>query len=183
MKTQISAVLILGLLGLSTPAFGDVYVAVDAQGNAVSGAIMCDAATCGAGSQFSKLTLQPGQSYQLQGYGQSGIGNNNPGVDVKVDIPTQTWTVTHSSTPEPVVTTFVPTREVSTVQGNQPRVETSTATTDTASAIIKVETATVTMETATAVSVITPAEIQVKMGELRVLLARIATLLKGLLAW
>lgn len=96
-------------LGTIVPAQADVYVAVDAQGNAVGGAIMCDAVTCGAGSQYSSLTLQPGQHYELQGHGDSGIGNNNPGTTVKVDVPTQTWTVTQN---ESVVRTFTPERDL-----------------------------------------------------------------------
>jgi hypothetical protein len=75
-------------------ARADVYVKVDANGNAVGGAIMCDAGTCGAGSEYSRLTLQPGESYALQGTGQAGIGNNNPNTQVKVDLQTNQWTVT-----------------------------------------------------------------------------------------
>ncbi len=82
--------LILG----ATPAYADVYVKVDANGNAIDGAIMCDAGTCGAGSQYSQLTLQAGEQYVLQGTGQAGIGNNNPNTQVKVDIETKEWTVT-----------------------------------------------------------------------------------------
>ena len=81
------------LLG-TTPAYADVYVKVDANGNAVGGAIMCDAGTCGAGSEYSQLTLQAGEQYVLQGTGQAGIGNNNPNTQVKVDIETKEWTVT-----------------------------------------------------------------------------------------
>jgi hypothetical protein len=50
---------ILGLvfaLASAQSASADVYVKVDAQGNAIGGAIMCDAATCGAGSLYSQLT-------------------------------------------------------------------------------------------------------------------------------
>jgi hypothetical protein len=89
-KIIITLVLILG----TTPAYADVYVKVDANGNAIGGAIMCDAGTCGAGSQFSQLTLQAGEQYVLQGTGQAGIGNNNPNTQVKVDIETNEWTVT-----------------------------------------------------------------------------------------
>jgi hypothetical protein len=78
-------------------AKADVYVKVDANGNAVGDAIMCDAGTCGAGSQFSQLTLQAGEQYVLQGTGQAGIGNNNPNTQVKVDLQTNDWTVTRQS--------------------------------------------------------------------------------------
>ena len=93
MKNKI-LIMALGLLFITPIAQADVYVKVDASGNAVGGAIMCDAGTCGAGSQFSQLTLQPGEQYVLQGTGQAGIGNNNPNTQVKVDIETNEWTVT-----------------------------------------------------------------------------------------
>lgn len=99
---------IIGLviaLASAQSASADVYVKVDAQGNAIGGAIVCDAATCGAGSQYSRLTLGPGESYVLQGTGSSGIGNNNPDTTVKVDLQTNDWTVTRSTTvtlPEPI---------------------------------------------------------------------------------
>lgn len=178
MKRRISLLLIASLAGLSTPAFGDVYVKVDANGNAIGGAIVCDAGTCGAGSLYSQLTLQPGESYQLQGYGQSGIGNNNPGVDVKVDISTQTWTVTNNAAPEPTVTTFVPSRDPAPVAPTL--VETSTALSDTATVIS--ETATATMETTTATS-LEIRELNAKIAALEALIARIQELLKGLFGW
>jgi hypothetical protein len=87
-------IIILAIILGTTPAYADVYVKVDASGNAVGGAIMCDAGTCGAGSQYSQLTLQAGEQYVLQGTGQAGIGNNNPNTQVKVDIETKEWTVT-----------------------------------------------------------------------------------------
>jgi hypothetical protein len=130
------------LIGSITPANADVYVKVDSSGNAIGGAIMCDAATCGAGSLYSKLTLNVGEQYVLQGRGDSGIGNNNPNTEVKVDIPTQTWTVT---TPEKV-TTFTPDtpREPVYVTPVAPVItETATVTSTT-------DTGTVTMESATA---------------------------------
>ena len=93
MKNKI-LIMVLGLIFITPIAQADVYVKVDASGNAVGGAIVCDAGTCGAGSQFSQLTLQPGEQYVLQGTGQAGIGNNNPNTQVKVDIETNEWTVT-----------------------------------------------------------------------------------------
>jgi hypothetical protein len=127
-----------------THAYADVYVKVDAQGNAIDGAIMCDAITCGAGSLYSSLTLQPGEQYVLQGSGDSGIGNNNPDTQVKVDIPTKTWTVTTPAstqvfTPDtaPQVTHATPTPAPSII-------DTSTATTDTTTATVETLTATIT---------------------------------------
>jgi hypothetical protein len=129
--------LILGI----TPSYADVYVKVDAQGNAIGGAIVCDSVTCGAGSLYSQLTLQEGESYVLQGYGQSGIGNNNPDTKVTVDISTQTWTVT---TPTHV-NTFVPSHEP--VYVPPVVAETSTIISETATVII--DTATVLSDTRT----------------------------------
>jgi hypothetical protein len=60
---------IIGLviaLATAQSASADRYIKVDAQGNALSGAIMCDAATCGAGSIYSQLTLNPGERYVLE---------------------------------------------------------------------------------------------------------------------
>jgi hypothetical protein len=93
--------LILGI----TPSYADVYVKVDAQGNAIGGAIVCDSATCGAGSVYSQLTLKEGEQYVLQGKGSTGIGNNNPNTEVKVNLETNDWTVSRTKTielPEPI---------------------------------------------------------------------------------
>ena len=172
---RISIALVLGLL-LATPAVADVYVKVDANGNAVGGAIMCDAGTCGAGSEYSRLTLQPGESYVLQGTGHAGIGNNNSNTQVKVDLETKEWTVTRQvevKPTEPVVINNQPviSYTIETVQkftpetspGNnrmeptiQPNptpnpvaVETTTATATTDTTTATIETATATIKTAT----------------------------------
>ena len=139
---------IIGLvLAMATAqtANADVYVKVDANGNAIGGAIMCDAATCGAGSLYSKLTLNPGESYVLQGTGSSGIGNNNPGVDVKHEAATNEWVVTNNNTPAPTVERF-------TTIENRPvaPVIQIPVTTDTKTVII--ETSTVVIDTATVLS-------------------------------
>jgi hypothetical protein len=122
-----------------THAYADVYVKVDAEGNAIGGAIMCDAATCGAGSLYSSLTLQPGEQYVLQGRGHSGIGNNNPDTQVKVDIPTQTWTVTTPASTQ----VFTPDTPQPTPTPPPSIIDTSTATTDTATATTETATATI----------------------------------------
>jgi len=107
MRKLLIAVLLLAWM---PAANADVYVKVDANGNAISGAIMCDAATCGAGSLYSQLTLQPGEHYALQGVGiDYGIGNNNPNTSVKVDESTQVWSVINTQTNE-VTQTFTPVR-------------------------------------------------------------------------
>ena len=83
-------------------ARADVYVKVDANGNAIGGAIMCDAGTCGAGSEYSRLTLQAGERYVLQGTGQAGIGNNNPNTQVRVDLQNNEWTITRQVEVKPI---------------------------------------------------------------------------------
>jgi hypothetical protein len=130
------AILLVVALSLPQAAMADVYVKVDANGNATGGAIMCDAVTCGAGSEYSRLTLQPGEHYQLQGTGQAGIGNNNPGVEVRHEATTNEWVVTNTNTPTPVVERFttIETRNVQTVTNSVQ--ETSTAIVDTATVTI-----------------------------------------------
>jgi len=128
--------LILALATAQT-ANADVYVKVDAQGNAIGGAIMCDAVTCGTGSLYSQLTLNPGESYVLQGTGYAGIGNNNPGVDVKHEAATNEWVVTNNNTPAPIVERFttIETRSVAPVETRTVIVETSTVVIDTATVL------------------------------------------------
>ena len=152
--------LVIALASAQT-ASADVYVKVDAQGNAIGGAIMCDAATCGEGSVYSKLTLGLGERYVLQGVGvHHGIGNNNPNTEVKHEAATNEWVVS-TTQPAPVAQPSAPAPEPTiTVQRftlitPEPAPVASTPiqtpTTDTATVTVKVDTATVTTETATAV--------------------------------
>jgi hypothetical protein len=136
---KIVIAVIAALAWTIAPANADVYVKVDANGNAIGGAIMCDAETCGAGSLYSQLTLNQGERYVLQGYGDAGIGNNTPNTQVKVDIETQIWTVT---TPN-AQSTF--TAETGAIMPTPvtPIVETTTVITDTATALIDTATATI----------------------------------------
>jgi hypothetical protein len=131
--------LILALATAQT-ANADVYVKVDAQGNAIGGAIICDAATCGAGSLYSQITLNPGESYVLQGSGHAGIGNNIPGVDVKHEAATNEWVVTNNNTLTPTIDRFetMETRIVPLVLFDTKTVtsETATVITETATASI-----------------------------------------------
>lgn len=141
--------MVLALASAQT-ASADVYVKVDAQGNAIGGAIMCDADTCGAGSLYSSLTLNPGERYVLQGLGHSGIGNNNPGIDVKHEAVTNQWVVTNNNVPTPTVQRFK-TVETWIVPDPAPvsAIDTKTVTNETATVIS--DTATVTIaETFTA---------------------------------
>jgi len=89
------------LIFTATPAYANegAWVKVDANGNAIGGAIVCDAGTCGAGSLYSQLTLQPGERYVQQTVADAsgnvvGIGNQNPDINVKVDLTTNEWTTT-----------------------------------------------------------------------------------------
>jgi hypothetical protein len=174
MKRISLAMAALLALGIIPSANADVYVKVDANGNAIGGAIVCDASTCGEGSLYSQLTLQPGERYVLQGLGHSGIGNNNPGVDVKVDIPTQTWTVTNNNTPEPVVTTFTPHQPVEVAPVAPILVETSTVTSDTDT--VRSDTSTATSDTST----VTVADLDAKIKEIRALITWLEALLARL---
>jgi hypothetical protein len=156
--------IIIGLviaLASAQTANADVYVKVDAQGNAIGGAIMCDAATCGAGSQYSQLTLGPGERYVLQGVGvHHGIGNNNPGTDVKHEAETNEWVIS-TTQPAPIAQPSAPAPEPTvtvqrfTVITPEPapvaQIPVQVPTSDTATVTTKVDTATVTTETATAV--------------------------------
>lgn len=152
--------IIIGLviaLASAQSASADVYVKVDAQGNAIGGAIMCDAATCGAGSAYSQATLGPGERYVLQGVGvHHGIGNNNPGTTVKHEATTNEWVVsTTPSVAQPSAPAPEPTVQRFTVITPEPtpvvQVPVQSPVTDTATVTTKVDTATVTTETATAV--------------------------------
>jgi hypothetical protein len=148
---------IIGLviaMATAQTANADVYVKVDAQGNAIGGAIMCDAATCGEGSLYSSLTLQPGERYVLQGVGvHHGIGNNNPGVDVKHEATTNEWVVTNNNAPAPVVERFTVNTPTPVAQDPVPvaPIDTKTVTVETSTAVI--DTATALSDTSTATSI------------------------------
>jgi hypothetical protein len=173
MKRISSVMAALLAFGVMPSANADVYVKVDANGNAIGGPIICDAATCGEGSVYSQITLGPGERYVLQGLNQSGIGSS-PGVEVKVDVPTQTWTVTNNEVANPITTVFTPQGEITSGTINQNLSDTSTVTSDTATATI--DTATATVETST----VTVSDLDAKISELRALIAWIEALLARL---
>ena len=112
----------------NTSAYAETYVKVDANGNAIDGAIVCDPVTCGAGSLYSQLTLGEGERYALQGYGSTGIGANNPDTQVQVT-QENVWTIT---TPTQVQT-FTPEQGIYQPPAQQVPVivETTTVLTDT----------------------------------------------------
>jgi hypothetical protein len=131
----------------ASPSHADVYVIVDQDGVAQSGAIVCDYATCGdPNSLYSRLTLAPGQRYALQGTGSAGVGNNNPNTEVKVDS-NNIWTATHT---DPVTT-----QQTVTIINDQPQTQpvsprpivtdTSTVTSDTSTVRSDTPTATVSL--------------------------------------
>ena len=104
----------LALVLITPSAYGDVYVKVDANGNATSGPLMCDAETCATGSEYSRLTLSEGERYVLQGTGNAGIGNNTPNATVKVD-ENNTWTVTRTQVNELPVPVTINNEQVTTI--------------------------------------------------------------------
>lgn len=100
------------------PAQG-AWVKVDANGNATGQAIVCSADVCGdRNSPYAKETLGVGEQYALQAVADPvtnnvvGIGNNNPGTQVRVDIPTQEWTVTRTNTVTPLEPLIINGQEV-----------------------------------------------------------------------
>lgn len=166
------AVMLLTLLTSIVPAYADTYVKVDANGNAIGGAIVCDAATCGEGSLYSQLTLKDGERYVLQGSGVSyGIGNNNPNTDVKYT--NNEWVITRT---EPITNTasverFTVITPTPVSIPSQTTIETATVI-DTATAII--DTATVTIDSATVTSNSSFADV---IAQINLLLSKIYALL------
>jgi hypothetical protein len=143
------------LVFASTPAFADVYVKVDANGNAISGAIVCEQSVCGnSNSTYSQLTLGVGEQYVLQGTGTSGIGNNNPNTQVKVDLETNDWTITRTDETQKVISVqqLNPSGVIvnPVIQPVIPKIETTTIITDTATSTAQSDTQTaITQETKT----------------------------------
>ena len=122
------------------------WVKVDSNGNAIGGVIVCTPSVCGdTSSPYAKATLNNGERYVLQTKADpvtnnvAGIGANNPNTEVKVDIPTNNWTVTQTNiTPvtaktnvvEKVVTQFNPVEtnnglgEINNIKSKTTKVET-----------------------------------------------------------
>ena len=105
------AILIFLLLANITPAYAeDVagYVKIDAQGNQIGQVIVCTPSVCGdSNSVFSKMTLQPGESYAIQSKADTngnvaGI-NPTPETQLKVDVATNQFTVVRTAEITPVV--------------------------------------------------------------------------------
>lgn len=92
------AITIFGIAPASANDQG-AWVKVDSLGNVTSNAIVCTSDVCGnPDSLYSKMTLAQGERYVLQFAADpetgnvAGIGNNNPGLEVKVDLETNKWT-------------------------------------------------------------------------------------------
>jgi hypothetical protein len=98
-KLLIAGLLIVGVAPAQANEQG-AWVKVNVNGNAVGEAIVCTSDVCGnSSSEYAKATLNPGERYVLQfkadpiTNNSAGIGNNSPGVEVKVDLPSNTWSL------------------------------------------------------------------------------------------
>ena len=122
-KLLVAALLIAGIAPAQASDLG-AWVKVDANGNAIGGAIVCTPDVCGdQNSDYAKATLGAGEQYVLQAKADpitnnvAGTGNNSPGVLVKVDLLTQEWTIT--STPVQVPPTAATLAEKPTIELSQ----------------------------------------------------------------
>jgi hypothetical protein len=95
------------------------WVKVDANGNAIGQAIVCSSDVCGDNnSPYAKATLGAGEQYVLQAKADpvtnnvAGIGNNNLDIQVKVNIPTQEWTILGTRIVTPKVPLIIDNQEV-----------------------------------------------------------------------
>jgi len=106
--------ILLTIVGANGAYAEDVggWVIVDSGGKVVSGVMVCTASVCGdPNSAVSKDLLKEGQTFVLQTKSDTngnvaGIGANNPNTQVKVDVATNTFTVT-TKTEVPVTPTAV----------------------------------------------------------------------------
>lgn len=116
MKARLLAVTLLAITSFA-PAHAedsDAYMKVDANGNAIGGAIVCTASVCGdPNSGYSKATLGAGERYVLQFKGDRVTGNvagipaTDPNVQLKVNTQTNEWTKTTTvPLPEPTTVTI-----------------------------------------------------------------------------
>lgn len=111
---KVLGIIITALLLQPTNAFAEdngAWVKVDANGNAVSGAIVCTQSVCGdSNSLYSRMTLSTNERYVLQAPATAdgnvaGIGAGQESASVKVDLETKIWTVVNESKiTEPIIT-------------------------------------------------------------------------------
>lgn len=131
-------------------ASADVYVKVDANGNAIGEAIVCEQSVCGdSNSDVSKALLKENEKFVLQGSGTVGINNHAPDVNLKHEAITNEWVITRKDNSVERFTT-IENRETAPVV-EPVYMETTTVTTETKTATI--ETSTVLSDSATVTSV------------------------------
>lgn len=160
-------IILLVVLLASTviPARADVYVIVDSNGVVVSGAIVCDAGTCGdPNSLYSRLTLKAGERYVLQGRtdsngNNSGIGAQPNQILVVKEEPTKNTFVAITPTQTTVIVTPTvvepqPTPEPKPQPVAPTPTPTPTNTTETSTVITETSTVTTVADTATVGAVI-----------------------------
>lgn len=113
MKAKLIITALFMLIPLTPASANDAWIKVDANGNAIGGAVVCSQDVCGdSNSVYSKLTLQPGERYVLQFKGNPVTGNvagipaTQPDVKLQVNLETNQWTKTtrqELAEPTPVV--------------------------------------------------------------------------------
>lgn len=113
MKAKLILVLAMSFIPMATASANDAWIKVDANGNAIGGAIVCSSDVCGdSKSVYSQLTLQPGERYVMQFRGDPVTGNvagipaTQPDIKLQVDLQTNQWTMTSRqelAQPTPVV--------------------------------------------------------------------------------
>jgi hypothetical protein len=180
------ALLVSAVVFAGTPALADVYVKVDANGNAIGGAIVCDSGTCGAGSLYSQLTLGVGERYVLQGTGTTGIGNNNPNTQVKVDLQTNDWTITKTNETQQVISVqqLNPSGVIvnPVIQPVIPTIETTTITTDSVTSTAQIDTKTVITQETKTVTTSSSSNNSVMVSEWKIEIKRLINQLLALIA-
>jgi hypothetical protein len=111
---KVIGIVLTALLLQPTNAFAEAngaWVKVDANGNAVGGAIVCAQSVCGdSNSLYSRMTLGSNERYVLQAPALAdgnvaGVGAGSGAKSVQVDLETKVWTVVQESKiTEPVIT-------------------------------------------------------------------------------
>jgi hypothetical protein len=134
------------ILLTATPATANdqgAWVKVDANGNAIGGAIVCTPDVCGdSNSPYAKATLQPGEKYVLQTKADTngnvaGIGAQQ-NAEVKVNLQTNEWTIKQTEVVE------VPRVSVTNTEPTIVTTGSSVGITESPTVVAQVETSTVT---------------------------------------
>lgn len=105
MKAKLIITALFVLVPLTPASANDAWIKVDANGNAIGGAVVCSQDVCGdSNSVYSQLTLQPGERYVLQFKGDpvsgnvAGISADQPNIKMQVNLETNEWTKTTQQT-------------------------------------------------------------------------------------